>query len=795
MFISVKQAQALDAIVKTFEVAFRSFIVDTLKNNYQTEIELKNALNAITCPSEVIYSRKINSKIAQLVSNMHGTFKTVSDCNNAYLNKSYGNDVPFVSVLVDFVLIFFNTIFSNKHLTDGFNSVEDFHYSCFLYHQTRNDLSHPASYPIDNSVSYKVIYFIEQLTNTLNQNYFWYQSKETIFELIDNFYKIESNNIIKISNLDRVQFIHKKLLCRENEINLLSNALLGDEKRKRLAGSVSLYGYGGVGKTAITLDFLFRILREKSDGLHDDIEFILFFTSKEEYLSVENTTGNLYVNKVTAEFSTLVDLQNLILKSLSLDNIDDIERKFSRGIIVIDNIETIKADEKERIFDFIKYLPRSIQFIITSRTEELCDEKIHVEEFRNIEIGKKFITEYLEHEDIYLDLADIDKEKLLDLSKGNALIILQLINILHLKKGTLSTLTVSLESLKNKNAEMIANFMYKNTFTEVLESLEAKHLPAKKAIQIISLYDEPIELYSISKLIKSDVPAAEEICNYFTQRLILNKEGEYYVLNEFAKRFIFIKMLPDMIELQKIKDAISQHKARMKETLDRLDSTINSNDNIHKILSQWLPQNYIDKIVIAELLVLYGKAKLCADNDDKLAYDKCEQELLEHTLITSHPYIPFQQARVLNIGYQKFYKNDTDRLKRIEDSYEMAIESIEFNHRYLLNNNSYPSLLMLFGIFLYKDKADYSRTIRFMEQSKKLLQNEKTKNWFTCASYLVNSYMKMYVKTNDITYKNHSEKNINEIYQNRHLMSYDLSRQSHIRKILKDGERLFGQTK
>ncbi|MFE6661894.1 AAA family ATPase, partial [Bacillus subtilis] len=144
---------------------------------------------------------------------------------------------------------------------------------------------------------------------------------------------------------------HTDLLCRDSEIGELYSSLLGSDIRQRLAGSVLLYGYGGVGKTAITTEFLYRLLRDKKDGKYSDVEYLLFFSSKDEYLRSSNSTGEFYIDSARPEFSTFDDLASAICKRLKLDSVHQIAEKYQRGIIAIDNIENINSDEQK------KYLP------------------------------------------------------------------------------------------------------------------------------------------------------------------------------------------------------------------------------------------------------------------------------------------------------------------------------------------------------------------------------------------------------------------------------------------------------
>lgn len=150
------------------------------------------------------------------------------------------------------------------------------------------------------------------------------------------------------------------------------------------------------------------MIRDRKDNKHKDLSYLLFFSSKDEFLRSNNTSGELYIDSAKPEFSTLEDLQSLICKCLDIENVYEIKE---RGIIAIDNIENIENSEKQKIIDFIKALPRNVQFIVTSRNEESCEEKIHVEEFKNDDTGVTFVEQMVESEgfDINLRLEWLDR--------------------------------------------------------------------------------------------------------------------------------------------------------------------------------------------------------------------------------------------------------------------------------------------------------------------------------------------------------------------------------------------------
>lgn len=744
MYISLGQANQLDNLVKGQEVAIRSFAADIITNKYKTTQSFKSVLESIKIPENIIYSKRLAGKLKGLISRSTEVYNILLDCRSSANTGTFNNNVPYLSEIFDLILILFNSDFANKDIARKFSSIEEFHYCCSLFHKVRNDLSHPASHPITPSDADKVIFFISNLCNSIDNKYYWHATSSEILNGIKIYENLSSSSNVKCQNLALGISSHKRLVCRENIIDRLYKSLFGGDNLRRVFGSVVLYGYGGVGKTSITAEFLYRTLRDKLDGKHEDLEYLLFFSSKDEHLNNNNSTGELYIDSVRPEFSTFDELKNLLLRTLGISCIEELASSFKRGIIAIDNLENIETDEKEKIINFIRTLPREVQFIVTSRVEEMCEEKIHIEEFKNDETGHNFIRQLIESEEIEVYIDNSEIESLLHASKGNALIILQTLNIVSRGVTTFSNIFESLESMRSRNTEIIANFMYKNTFDDAFTYLKSKGLRVEDVVQIISLYDEKIELYSISKLVKIDIADAEQICNYLLGRLVLKKTGEYYELNEFAKRFIFIKLLPDRLKLAELKGEISAHKSRMRGKLEQLDSTLNTSLELRKNVTDWQPRNYIDKIVIAELFSLYGDAIKCLRRGERTEYEKYLKEFDDHQFISRHPFVPHQKARILKEGLKKFYNNDKMLMTQVEQLYEEAIESIEYEYRYLMNGEAYASLLMLFGVFLSQQLKQYSRAIRFLESACTYFNSPDSKAWSISRVYLSESYLGMY---------------------------------------------------
>ncbi|MFT9639661.1 hypothetical protein ACMZ49_20350, partial [Alcaligenes phenolicus] len=178
-----------------------------------------------------------------------------------------------------------------------------------------------------------------------------------------------------------------------------------------------------------------------------------------------------------------------------------------------------------------------------------------------------------------------------------------------------------------------------------------------------------------------------------------------------------------------------------------------ANSALHKNVNEWQPRNYIDKIVIAELFSIYGEAVVCVRRGDKLEFERYIRDLNEHSLITNHPYVALQKARLLKSGIWKFYKGNVNVLDQIQRAYEEALESIEYDYRYLIGTAAHASLSMFLGVFLCADRKDYGRAIRFLEYAKSIFdQTQVQKPWFISCNYLSISYDERYRQTNDRAY-------------------------------------------
>lgn len=768
MYLATKSTFQLDKVIKSFEVGFRSYIANEFLQTITSEAEFILSINELKndiAKSSFLLSKQYKQKIRNIEENYKQIFQLLKQAKDSCDKKCCAGEVPYVSTVIDLFVLYYQRCFSKSIIVRNFSSADEILYSINNYHRIRNTLSHPGSKQISIVDGLQLVRFISKLTISLNDRYFWFSTKKEILSYIDLFASDISERIISKDNLKSLPTQHKALLCRDEELNRIHDCIIGRDSYQRIAGSLVIYGYGGVGKTALVIEFILRLVKELIDTKNSmGMDFILFFSSKEEYLKRMETTGEIYIEKADKQIDSFQSLEKSMFDYLGIQNIEAVSKSYRRGIVVIDNIENLSEDDRSNIFQLIRRTPRNVQYIITSRNEEQCEEKLHIEEYRDEIKGINFINEFIKENDDLLQIDDLEKKELISVSKGNTLILVQALNSISNGVNTAPEIIASLETVKTKQTEIIADFMYKNTFDNALRDLEKRKYNPRDVIIHISLYKEPIDLYSISKLCKIDIGTSNEICNHLSKCLILIKNGEYYSLNEFASNFIFIKMMPDRFQMSNLQSKVANHKAAIKQKLESLQNQISGNSQISEIMNDWKPRNYIDKIIIADCFSYYHVINDAIRKRDHGKISLLLAEYRNNELITTHPYVQFQKARLLKkIVLSRLEVNKKDYFNEIERAYEDVIESIEYSYPFIKGTTSHGAALMLFGISLLLDQNDASRSIRYLENAREIFEAPSSKVFFDCRYYLISAYTKMHNKTNDRAYSSQRKKVVDEI--------------------------------
>ena len=757
MYLSIKQNFDLDEIIKSFEVGYRSHIVNQLKVQYPSLSSFSIAINRVFSSlddSPVIFSKKLKAKAKRIKQEVATYYAKIEDSCNAYETNTYQKEVPYVSEINDYVFLLFDDCF--KTLGDNFDTLEEFKNFASKYHIIRNVLSHPASSKIEVQECKEIISFIKRLLLTIDDDKFWYVSKTDISLNCDDFISNIDKTPLKFHNLNEISFTYNKIVCRSSELETIKTFLFGKDEHYRKSGSLVVYGYGGVGKTAVVLEFLFQTVKDILDSSIDpQYEFILFFTSKEEVLSFKETSGDIYINSIRQQISSFNDFKNKFTSILQQNGIKNLDS--TKGLVVVDNFENLVEKDKTAFFEYIKKTPRSIQYILTSRNEELSEDKLNLKEFKESTLGVKFIDEFIAANEVIfpIKLDERTKKELVELSKGNTLIIVLAIQLLQ-KGNSIEEVLSDLRGVEAVNMEVIADFMYKNTIQQTIEDLELAKCNPIEILKVISLYEVPIDIYSISFLSKQNISSVEQVCTLFTSRLVLEKVSESYKPNDFANKFILSKYLPNNVEKKEIKDRIRQYQRELDYKLKKFDDTKKREPLLKGIMGDWKPKNSIDTIAIAESFVLYSDTRRLVDGNRKDELSRIVKEFERIEKMTSHPYIRFQKARCYEM-FLDIYRIPAHRDKikeKISESYEEAIEVTDFYYPYIKNTKSYASINWIYGLFITTHLNDLKRSARYLEDAVEIFRRLRIKDkvYYTALNNLTWVYIKIFEKFKDRRY-------------------------------------------
>lgn len=762
MYLSVKSCHHLDGIVKDFEVAFRSFISNKLKSVFNDKEKFRIGLQEIDdsiSSSSILLTNKFKSQVKSTKKDYAEHYNALVASYNCYQAKEIiNNDIPLLSKVISYVELFYDPHFKESELVKGFETLE-FLYFARKFEKTRNILSHPGGWKISIETAKEITKFIERSIKNIDEKYFWYVSQKEIVKQIENLYSSIGHIPFKYSNINSIPFKHKKIVCREQELNKLNEYVFGKENQQyfRTARSVAICGYGGLGKTALTLEFVNTFIKSCQDNPEKfNYEGLLFFTAKEESLTYSRQLDELLINPMKKQIISFDDFKIKLLEILKITKIEEFNTE--KCIVIIDNLETLPT-EKNNFFDFIRNSPENIQYIITSREIERCDDIIELKGFENIEHGEEFLKQYIDEYE--LDIVFKSKyNDLIDASKGNTLILVLSLIRLNENPDSLQTILNELQATTTRNISAVANFMYKNTFDIAIKKIESSGFNYKELLTIISAYNEPIDLHSLARLSNvKNVSELEKVCEYLTNKLILTRQGDYYELNEFANRFILVKIIPNRLEAYKLYDSISKYKFDKKKKLRALEDK-RDNPNLDRIMQDWSPRNNIEKLAIADVFGLYSVARTIGEYhvDNSAIINKIEKVFEENEQYTSHPYIKFQKALIYQIILSKRFR--PEYLNIVTSCYEEAIFSVKFEYSYISKTESFGVVLSYYGNFLAKQFEDFSGAIRYLEEAVEIFENININNlnYEKALNQLESSYHKLFLKTNDNEYKYQRDK-------------------------------------
>ncbi len=774
MYLTIKQHDMFRTLLMGFEIPFRAYIADVITTTYSTDADFesnmksKKALLSHTSPP--FLKTVLPGAIAK--NTLKATYhKFVTATTSVEEIVTSDIEVPMVGALN---LVTFALTERFGELYSLFASYSAFCDLAEKYRYARNKLDHPGCRTLEDSHLIPVLSFVKDICVFLNGRFFLQKTREQILSEVTALQQRKVSIPIPKHNFPEMPYGEARIVCRENEIEHIKSFVYGNPDDLRKQHSLCIYGYGGVGKTAVVLESLKQIVRDIQDGTTTNEYqpmYVLFFSAKQRKLRLAQETGKFIEQGIRSHFQSADELINLILSELEIDNL----RKFrNEGLIVVDNLETLSPEERQKIKVFIdRQTPSEMQFILTSRNSEEYESNFKLAGF-DTTTGKVFVDSYSEENSLDLSLSDNEKEQLLALAQGNTLVLVLSMRRLSKKLTSVEglkaefsnvnawkSLRSSLASTPSNTYEVVSEFMYKDTFEHIEATFnEHKELFYKILKVFAVIQSDSTDINTICLLTHEAYPTVEAVLDVLCNYLIIEKRDTQYALNAFAEKYIVGRFLPDAETYNNLSTQISTRQREVARSLAQLQEDIKSRPELAKMMKDWQITIDIDRITAAKMYQMYGDVSRECDRAGKFKVfgilEEAMKECEESEKLTAHPYVKYQRARILQVVDRSniLPEKHPDTIKKSFSDAIYAIKTIE-QYASIQQTKSYASLLWLFGQYL-ADEEDYIASIRYLEESMVSFEEQliKDQEYYQCATKLGTVYLEYYLqdRSNRLTY-------------------------------------------
>lgn len=760
MYLTLKQHDLFRTLLMGFEIPFRTFIAHTIINAYDTKSKFEKAMIS-----------KKDRLTASDPSFLRGTLIRV--CTGGELSELYDKlmkadsataivpveqEVPNVGGLNILTFALTGEFSGLYTLFGGYTSY------CTLaekYRFDRNKLEHPGCKTLEESDLVPVLSFVKDICLFLDEKYFIQKSRETLLSEVTALQKRKIEIPIAKHNFTDMPYGESRIVCREKEVEKLKRFIYGESGDLRKRHSCCIFGYGGVGKTALALEAVKSLVQDIQDErtVNEYLpEYVFFFSAKKRKLDTIPATGKIVEKPMKQHFETADELFGLIFSSLEIQSLHNYHKE---GIIIIDNLETLPEEEREKIKHFVEaQTPPEMQFLITSRHSEAYEQNERLAGFEK-ESGIEFVRRYIDDNELELELTEEEIKELLSLSKGNTLVLVLCLRRLSQRLSSISGLKAEFSSanawrnirkaLKNIPGdvyEVISSFMFKDTFEE-MEKVFAEDIDLfYKILNIFAVYQEgSVDLNTICILSKEAYPKVESVVDSLCNYLILEKKKEQYVLNDFAEKYIIDRFMPDSQTFESLSMEIRKRERQIQQELMQLKKDIASRPELNNILRDWQIFTDSDRIAAAKMYRQYGEAKRECGRDSRFHVQTVLEEFWkvcqEVENITAHPYIKYQKARILRLIDDSRLLEEM-HMEEIELAYREAIFTIKVVEQYapIGQTKSYASLLWQYGQYL-SDNQKLEEAIRYLEDSQAVFEGLKMadETYYQCKTKLGKIYL------------------------------------------------------
>ncbi|MBI3243394.1 MAG: tetratricopeptide repeat protein [Chloroflexi bacterium] len=205
---------------------------------------------------------------------------------------------------------------------------------------------------------------------------------------------------------------------REEELARIAEAL----DPESVGWGVLIDGAGGIGKTALAI-------RAGHLALDRNFPTKIYLSAKIRELTPhgeQKLEDFMLINYMALLAELARELgEDEIAKGNPNDRPNEVRRALAnrQALVVIDNVETFEEQERERLFQFLRRLPRSCKGIVTSRRRvDVAAEIIRLDRLK-LKDAQKLIAKLSERNPLLARTSDAERQQLYEITQGNPLLI------------------------------------------------------------------------------------------------------------------------------------------------------------------------------------------------------------------------------------------------------------------------------------------------------------------------------------------------------------------------------------
>lgn len=344
-------------------------------------------------------------------------------------------------------------------------------------------IEHPRKFFLFNSIDElllgRIVY--NRIDETTERKVFIWEEIYKEFASTDGIRRRTANNtIINIFDNNYSSFIDVGLI-KDSVIEFLNG------KKRKSSVCATLWGHGGVGKTATVQNVCEQLSNDVNIDKNDRFDYIVFLSAKDRRYDFNLAkVQQVEANNRVVTYEDLIRKINSVLFKDDSSNIKSIQEFDGRVLIIVDDFETFDDSEKEKIIEFIELLDiNHHKVIITTRNKFLVVGKEISTNELDIKDTQVFLLQVLEKyykfnkqrlDGIAQELnTDQNESKLHTITSGRPLFIFVFANYL-VQTGTIKLAFNDVNVINIKTNDEANEFLFGKVYDQLASDSLAKEI-------------------------------------------------------------------------------------------------------------------------------------------------------------------------------------------------------------------------------------------------------------------------------------------------------------------------------